>query len=215
LLLLRYGEILLKLQKYSEAEKIFQRVLDLEYPHPDTYNGLAAVYFYQNQFAKAESILNQAVKLNIANGETYYNLAEFYFNKGDSDKAMNFYDRSIRLGFLPAFFRKARLLEVKGETQPAFDLLQKAEKMAPRDAQVNAQRGMIYIRHRQFQEAIQEFETAMQKNPEEKGLLYNIGFCYYRLEDKEKARKYLKEFLKLGSAIPKEQREGAQQMLNN
>lgn len=215
LLLLRYGEILLKLQKYSEAEKVFQRVLDLEYPHPDTYNGLAAVYFYQNQLAKAEAILNQAVKLNVADGETYYNLAEFYFNKGDSDKAMNLYDRSIQLGFLPAFFRKARLLEVKGETKPAFELLQKAETLAPGDARVNEQRGMIYIRHRQFPEAIKEFEAALQKNPDEKQLLYNIGFCYYRLEDKEKAREYLKEFLKLGSVITKEEHAAAEQMLNN
>ncbi len=213
LLLLRYGEILLKLRKHSEAEKIFQRVLDLEYPHADLYNGLAAAYFYQNQPAKAETVLNQAVQLKIADGETYYNLAEINFNKGNTAGAMLDYDRSIQLGFLQAFLRKARLLEIKGDSVQAFQLLEKAESLAPQDARINAERGVLLAKKNQLQQAASEFQKALQKNPQAKHLLYNIGLCYYRLGEKEKAREYLKEFLASAPANLKDERTAAAQML--
>lgn len=213
LLLLRYGEVLLKLQKYSEAEQVFQRVLDLEYPYVDVYNGLATVYFYQNQPAKAENILNQALKLNLADGETYYNLAEFKFNKGDSAGAMIYYDRSIEFGFVPAFLRKARLLEIKGESDEALRVLQKGEDAAPNDARFNMDRGILLARNKKLPEAIAEFEKGLQKDPEAKHLLYNIGLCYYRMGEKEKARGYLREFLNAPTQNFKEERSAAQQMM--
>ena len=213
LLLLRYGEVLLKLQKYSQAEQVFQRVLDLEYPYVAVYNGLAAVYFHRNQPAKAESILNQALKLNLADGETYYNLAEFKFNKGDSAGAMIYYDRSIQEGFVPAFLRKARLLEIQGESDAALRLLQKGEDAAPNDARLNMDRGILLARNKKLPEAIAEFEKALQKDPEEKHLLYNIGLCYYRMGEKEKARGYLKEFLNAPTQNFKDERSAAEQMI--
>src|SRR5262249_36088133 len=115
LLLLRYAEILLKLQKYKQAEQTFQQVLDLEYPSAAAYNGLATVYFSRNDLPHAQQILKQAESLHLADGETYYNLGEFAFQSGNSDQAFDYYNRSMALEFLPAFYRAARIKEAGGD----------------------------------------------------------------------------------------------------
>src|SRR5439155_11598022 len=95
LLLLRYAEILLQLKRYPEAEGSFARVLALEYPSADLYNGLAAVYWGEDKTEKAKSMLEQAIQLHVADGETYYNLAEMNFREGNREVAMTYYDHSM------------------------------------------------------------------------------------------------------------------------
>ncbi len=111
LLLLRYAEILLKLQRLTEAGAIFKKVIALEYSSAAAYNGLASVYFQQNRITQAREILERAVEKELADGETYYNLAEFYLAQGDQERALRSYDASIQFEFQPAISRKAWLLE--------------------------------------------------------------------------------------------------------
>jgi tetratricopeptide (TPR) repeat protein len=153
--------------------------------------------------------------MNLANGETFYNLAEFNFSSGNTKRAMLFYDRSIELGFLQAYLRKARLLEITGNSEKAFQLLQKAESLNPEDSRVNAERGVILARQKQFQKAVDEFQKALQKDPESKHLLYNIGVCYYRMGEEDRARGYLKEFLRVVPVGFNDERAEATQMLEN
>ena len=113
LLLLRYAEILLKLKRLKEAGAIFKKVISLGYSSSAPYNGLASVYFHQDEITQARQILEKAVEKKVADGETYYNLAEFYLAQGDQEKALRNYDASIQFNFQPALQRKAALLNKK------------------------------------------------------------------------------------------------------
>ena len=115
LLLLRYAEILLKLKRFADAGAVFKKVITLGYASAAPYNGLASVYFQQDQILRAKEVLESAVEKTLADGETYYNLAEFYLSEGDQEKALRFYNASIQFDFQPAFDRKTRLLEMNGK----------------------------------------------------------------------------------------------------
>lgn len=195
LLMLRYAEILLKLQKYSEAEVLFQKVMALEYPATDLYNGLAAVYFYERRLKDAENMLKQADSLNLADGETYYNLGELCFNRGERDRAFQYYDRSMKLGYALAYYRKARLAEITGGYEDAIKMLKQAESLNPDDEQANYEMGMVYSRHNKYQQAIDEFKIALGKNPGDIPLLYNLGLSYSRLGDDANAKDCMRRFL--------------------
>lgn len=213
LLNLRYAEILLELKRYDRAEKIFRRVLQLHYPAAAVYNGLAASLYYRNHINDAEKILRQAITAGVADGETYYNMAEFLFQRGDREEAFGYYDQSMKLGYMPAFFRKARLKAVLGDFDEALRILARAEADQPDVAQINQERGMIYFRRNLLNEAIAEFQKALQKDPRSTELLYNIGISYYRMRDHSKSRQFLEEFLKTSSADLKQERELARKIL--
>jgi predicted Zn-dependent protease len=128
-LLLRFGEILLRLKRYAEAEKQFRKVINLNYESAAPYNGLAAIYFEQNKFGEARRMLTAAVNKKVADGETYYNLAEFFLNEGLRDKASEYYDLSMRLECLPAYYGKARMEQAAGNSQEARRLVEEAKKL--------------------------------------------------------------------------------------
>jgi choline-sulfatase len=110
LLLVRFGEVLLQLKDYADAEHAFQTAIQIGYPAASPYNGLAAVYYYQERAADAEAILQKAVDSGVADGETYFNLAEFLYNRGHKQQAYTYYNRSIMLGHKLAAERKAQLM---------------------------------------------------------------------------------------------------------
>jgi choline-sulfatase len=217
LLLLRCAEVELSLQNYEKAGALFQHVMDLEYFSPSVYNGMATVYFYRKEPAKAEQVLQTAVRLNVADGETYYNLGEFAFQRGESEKATDDYRHSMTFGFLPAFYRIARLQEIHGDVSGALQILATAEQRAADEAEVNNQRGMIYFRHGQFPAALAEFQKAYAKDSSQTPLLYSLGITYFRMNELDKARGYLTQFLKIAAADPelKDQRKTAQEILNS
>ncbi len=208
-LLLRYAEILLALHKYDKAETVFQQVLNLEYPSPAVYNGLAAVYFEINQPDRAERILREAVKLDLADGETFYNLAEFLFQHGSQDEAFAFYEKSMKKGFVPAFYRTARLSEVRGDLNKSFDLLEDAERLAPGRVETLHERAMIYTRHNQLPSALEQFQKALKQRPDDPVFLYNIGILYRRMNRLEDARRSLQKFLEVAPPEMKDERQAA------
>lgn len=214
LLLLRYAEILLKLEKYKQAEQTFQQVLNLEYPSAAAYNGLATVYFSRNDLTHAQQILKQAESLHLADGETYYNLGEFAFQSGNPAQAFDYYNHSMTLEFLPAFYRAARIKEAGGDLNTAMDFLHKAEELAPSDAQVHSERAMLYFRHGKFDDAIAEFQKALQMNPDNPSAYYNIGLAYVRLGKKENARQYLQKFLTVAPKDWQQERATAKGLLS-
>jgi len=110
LLQVRYGEVLLQMKDYPSAAGAFQNAIQLGYPSPAPYNGLAAALYYEERTADAEAILQKAVDAGVADGETYFNLAEFLYNRGGKQQAFKYYDRSIMEGYKLAKKRKAELM---------------------------------------------------------------------------------------------------------
>jgi choline-sulfatase len=111
LVLVRFGEVLLQLKDYADAEHAFQNAIQLGYPSAAPYNGLAAALYYEERTADAEAVLQKAVDAKVADGETYFNLAEFLYNRGQKERAFKYYDNSITLGYKLAADRKAELLK--------------------------------------------------------------------------------------------------------
>lgn len=109
LLLVRFGEVLLQLKDYVDAEHAFQTAIELGYPSAAPYNGLAAALYYEDRTADAEAVLQKAVDAKVADAETYFNLAEFLYNRGEKQTAFKYYDNSIALGYKLAAERKAQL----------------------------------------------------------------------------------------------------------
>ena len=199
LLLLRYAEVLLKLERIPEAGRIYQHLLDAEYPSVEVYNGLAACLFYAHHVNDAEKILNQAMDMGLGNGKTCFNLAELAFNRGDRDLAFKYYDRSIDMGYLESFYRKARLMEITGSYPQALALLRRAEGVSPESSVPNSQAALLYFKHAEYAQALTEFKKALAKSPNDVSLLYNIGVTYSKIGDSAECKAVFAAVLERGA----------------
>jgi len=138
LLLLRYAEILVKIDRTKDATTAFQKVIALDYESAAAYNGLASVYFQQKKLPMAETMLQLAVQKNVADGETYYNLAEISLNRGEFNQALTNYGFSMNFPFLPALHRVYDLaigFQKMGERQKSRDAARLFLKYAPLEMQ--------------------------------------------------------------------------------
>ncbi len=213
LLLMRYAEILLKLKSLRQAETAFRKVISIGYPSASPYNGLAATLYERNKLVEAEHVLNEAVKHRVADGETYFNLAEFHFARNLPEQAMVFYDQSIAFEFLPAYFKKAAILEASKQTAQSLEILQLALKIDPSNAQIHFEMGMIYHRSNQSARALNELQTALQKKPEAKWLLYYTGMIHHETGNAPAMRQAFQEFLSANPPGMENEKETALRLL--
>src|SRR5687768_4765117 len=75
--------------------------------------------------------------------------------------------------------------------ETVFGLLKKNEKMADR-----------YFEERNFQEALNLFQTAARKNPRDYELRLKIARCHYFLKQYPKASDSYEQYLKAGQQFP-------------
>jgi Flp pilus assembly protein TadD len=55
-----------------------------------------------------------------------------------------------------------------------------------------------------YQEAMEDFQKALQLSPGNGNYMYNLAACYLKIQDFENARKYAGEAAKNGFNVPKQ-----------
>jgi len=86
-----YAELLIRLERFKEAEKQL-RVLVERYPHDARVNrGMGKLYREQNQYSRAETYLERAVKINPDDAEAHFALGETFRHLGRLDAAKREY----------------------------------------------------------------------------------------------------------------------------
>ncbi len=94
-------------------------------------------------------------------------------------------------------FEKAVELQRKGDLHGAEAAYREVLWTAPRYAEAHANLGAVLIRLDRYEEAIQEYETALQLSPHLKPVLLNIGIAHFRRSAYARAVESLKRFLEV------------------
>lgn len=138
---LRAAEILVGQGAWTEAEQLFGKIKE---HHQDAMSGEeeAKLLKLESQAAiangegeKALAVLERIVSKNPLDGEALLLAGEFYDQAGESAKAVFRYEMAAKIsGFeADAWLKHAQLLIRQQKYNPALELLQKAQKINPRD----------------------------------------------------------------------------------
>ena len=68
------AKMLFQVRKYKEAEKYFNKSIEVDSMNIDAYIDLACMYIEMKQFIKAKEILKKVLVINNKNGEIYFHL---------------------------------------------------------------------------------------------------------------------------------------------
>lgn len=70
---------------------------------------------------------------------------------------------------------------------------ERAVRFAPKDAIVRVLHGVYLTKSGQMQQALSEYKEAEKLEPENAGVLYNLGIFYFKQKNYEKSRNYAKK----------------------
>lgn len=199
----------------------------------DVLRAIGIIHLFQGQNAKAAERLNQALKIQLdfpepwQQGFTQVELGKIYWRLNDQEKGQRFFDEGVQNlhatgaeeSEMEALSSLATLLCVRGDLQPAMDIIHRALPVFQAAGNVYAEAisymnlGSIYYnlgeRARAYEYFIHSLSLARQKklNYDEPNALINLGIVKSSMGEREEAVKHFSEALDQIRKIPNHRAE--------
>lgn len=192
------AKCLIKLQRYDEAEKCCQDILD---KYPDWYEG----YLYKGKalmerecYDESEACFEKCRKMDPKGPGSYDNIAILYEKKGEYNNAIKTCVALMKLsavkrnkkGLHWAFFRLARLWEDKGCNRVPINLFKYIIlKRQPEHLEAHGRLATLYMRHLDWESAVGVLENKI-KIKDNNDLYFDLcrlGDCYKNLNREDEA----------------------------
>ena len=166
------SEHLARPDPHDHAEKDLRRALAADPDNPDAQIVLAQFLFSRHGFSEALDLAQQAHKSVPDNNQALALIGDCHLELGDYDRAETAYQTLLqRNDSAAALARQARLLEIKGDSESAIQLLQRAKRKIIRAASrhqtswYDLRLGEIYFNTGNLQQATQHFQRAVAAAP--------------------------------------------------
>lgn len=152
----------------------------------------------QNQLIDAEIYLRKALKLKPLDPEINLKLAQTLEKEGILDQAREIYLSLAKTNPSPDMKFNAGILSLKlNQTDQALQIFLENNQAYPDHIPTLYQLGAIFARKGKCDSAIIYFEKIIELNPNEPEAYNNLGYCYYTLDQLQKAKQMFEKALEL------------------
>jgi len=190
--LLMLGTLYAQNKEYDKAQKILNRLIQLEDDSYLAHYSMARLYRELRYYDKAAAAYEKALELNWFE-RLAYEVAEFYEERQNYDKAIVVYNRIIDEG-QSSDMAKTRLVNLYlslEENDKALKLLRDLRSIMPESHSVDITISRILLSQEKYDEAIMILGDVLETNPELTVVRYLIGMAYYQSEQYQKAEEHL------------------------
>jgi tetratricopeptide (TPR) repeat protein len=175
------GYYYLKTDKLDEAQKAFEKGLQLDEKSYLNQVGLGAIALSKGDKAKAKEYFDTAEKKNKKSAETLYRIGEAYtlFEKNnDPAEAIRLLDEAVKRdkNLADAYIAKGDALMLRNEGGPAATAYEYALTAKPNYAVAYNRIGQIYLRGKNYNLALENYKKAIEADP-------NFGPAYKDLAE--------------------------------
>jgi tetratricopeptide (TPR) repeat protein len=163
------GKVYVARERYDLAIKHFKRCLELQPDYSPGKNNLGSAYLLAERWDDAIAMFDD-LKDDLLYATPHYplyNLGWAYYNKGDYPKAIDFFNQSLKSqhGFVLPFRGLGLTYQKTGDLDQAISFFKKAIDKAPRFAQLHVDLGTTLTLKKQYNAAIDAYETAAALQP--------------------------------------------------
>lgn len=174
------GEAYLKGGDLARAEKTLAEAVRINPQFLKAYESLGELYTALGDQDKALAFLEKAGRISPYNPERQVKLGKLYMEKGDKDKA----DQSFQLALKNAAHDPGLHTEIGEVYLAAGDDSKAAAAFSSsidiiENVHVYNRLGIALRKKGEFEEALKVYQRALKLEPENEGLLYNLGRLYY------------------------------------
>lgn len=161
--------------RLDDAIDSYRQAILLQPAFADAHHNLGSAYQDKGALDLALESYGRALEGELP--ETRHNMGTIYQLQGQVGLAAESFENAIRLqpDFLPAYMALGRLLMEHDQLTDANSCFELAETIAPGNAEVMFNRGVIQTRLQQLDQARAHFERALQQRPGYVDALYNLG----------------------------------------
>ena len=195
-----YGvELSQKLAKFAESIPYFQHAINMDKNYRDPYNNLAVAYAATHQLDKAIDTLNLSLRINPYYPEAYNNIASFMIEKKDFEQAKKALSLALQLRpyYGKAYFNLGRVFMEEGESEKALEAFRKACMEADLDNEAGFfgyAKCCLYLQ--KYEEGIYACKKALECNPENQEMEFNLANAYYLMNDFDNATKVYEQMIR-------------------
>ncbi len=210
-----YAKSLLKAGKYDDAENVLDRWYDLDKDDFVIAVQMARVYINEGKLKQAETLLKHVKKINPQYAPLYSAYGFLYFTRKQYAKSADMYLKATTLdtNSYPDRYLMARSLWMThsvGNTKLALNQLNIITKaytagVVPRQKQdpaVYVLKGQIYFNLQKYQDALQNFDKALELAPERVDILLQAGKSLFNMARYKEASQYFRRVLAKDSQEP-------------
>lgn len=125
----QYGNALLQLQRFDEANTAFEKALELGGTDGGTYFGLGRIRVQQKRYEEAVNHFTKAIEKGVQFGGAYIQLATAQISLNRFDDAVKTYENAMQTGAFPkavSYYNMACVYSLGKQTDKAFAMLNKA-----------------------------------------------------------------------------------------
>jgi superkiller protein 3 len=183
------GRALLNLDRAGEAETSFREALQLEPKSAAAQLGLAHSLLAQNKAAAAAPALTAYLELAPDDDAARLRLVSLLLGLKKYEPAMAALDRmnAERGNTAEGLKLRAEIHFRQNQLPEATAALEKAAQLAPRDAELRAQLGRLWMERREFSSAERELIEALRLDPKLTDAVRDLAAVYYLGEKYESA----------------------------
>jgi len=180
----------------DEAEKFYSYAIELKPNMVDAWVNLAEIRSKKGKIDDGLKVLEDAEKIVPADPKIKSATALFYMRKGDYKRAEEILKKaSSEVGMRKEIEKTMGYLFIEtGRYNLALFIFDELSKKYPDDPENFFMKGEIYMRTKNFADAIREFENGL-KIKRDKVILLKLGICYFKLNAVDDAERALKEVL--------------------
>jgi tetratricopeptide (TPR) repeat protein len=176
---IQMGNLRLQQKQLPAAAKAFQQALDHDQSSSDALRGLMNIYINQKQIDKAVTLVNAQIA-KAPGSSAFYDLLGtiLYNNKKDLDGAEQAFKKSAELdkNNADALVKLGQVQIAKGAVDQALATYQNSVKDNPRDASFYILMGELYESRREWDNAKQAYQKALEILPDNPLASNNLAY---------------------------------------
>lgn len=163
------GQVYVQLQNLKEAEKAFQKSIELNPELPDSYNRLGVLYFQEDRHAEAVIQYQNAIRRDSSNPVFYANLGLAFVRLEDLNQAETAFLKAVALDPLnPEYLNYAGVffIDHRNDYKRSLEFFEKAISIDPGQAVYFKNAALAYELMGDLEKAGAAYEKAEQLSPE-------------------------------------------------
>ncbi|BBB91660.1 MAG TPA: tetratricopeptide repeat protein [Methylomusa anaerophila] len=175
---------LMKQEKYSAAEPLLRKTLELKEDFIEAYINLGHVLHKLNNHRKAEACFRQAVERAPADPIANYNLGTALLHRKQLAEAANCFQAALDINpaYVEALLSLCQTYKESGRPDEAVRCLRKAAARQPDNAAVFYHLGEELRRQENYEEACTTYQKTIELNSRMKAAYINWGVCLQALK---------------------------------